>query len=101
MPTGKAILSCTDSALKDQRQEGELGSVLVCVCISVCLKQSRGKRNEQRGDSQIKMEAVLRRGTEREKGERRRRGETFNRMEKWSERREVETPYGITSGEEG
>lgn len=34
------------------------------------------------------------------KGERRQGGEKFDRTEKQSERREVETPYGIASGED-
>lgn len=33
------FLSCTDLALKDHLQEGKLGSMLVWVCTSVCLKQ--------------------------------------------------------------
>lgn len=37
-------------------------------------------------------------GKGRERG---RRGEKFNRIVRYSERRGVETPYGIASGEEG
>lgn len=83
---------------------GRRASCAVCTCTFVC-SSKWGKEMSRDGTKGVKWNNQMKKKRSRWKewksGEREREGEKFNKIEKQSERREVQTPYGIASGEEG